>query len=112
MQASPTRPGSAFRAVIGWIPVALALAAIALLAGYFATGPHEPNIVIENGVAREDESAVARVWQLLMLAQLLFMLFFAVTWLPKDTRRAILLLGLQGALFFAAALPVYLLEHQ
>ena len=48
---------SAFRAPSGWIPVVLALAAIALLAGYLVTGPHEPNIVIENGVARQDETA-------------------------------------------------------
>ena len=106
-----SRGRSAYRAASGWIPVALALAALALLAGYLATGPHAPYMVVENGVAREDESAVARIWQLLMLAQLPFILWFAANWLPKDTRRALVMLALQGALFVAAALPVYLLEH-
>jgi hypothetical protein len=104
-----SRP-SAFRAPSGWIPVILALAAIALLAGYLVTGPHEPNIVIENGVAREDESAAARIWQLLMLGQLPFILWFAVSWLPRDSRRALAILAIQGTVFVAAALPVFLLE--
>ena len=111
MTATPSSNGSAFRAPSAWIPAALAVGAIALLAGYFVTGPHEPYIFVENGVAREDESAVARIWQLLMLAQLPFILWFAVNWLPRDPRRALMMLAIQGALFVAAALPVYLLEH-
>ena len=102
---------SPFRSRSGWTPLILAGTAIALLAAYFVTGPHEPYMVVENGVAREDESAVARIWQLLMLAQLPFILWFAVNWLPRDPRRALMMLAIQGALFVAAALPVYLLEH-
>jgi hypothetical protein len=110
MTATTSGKGSAFRAPSGWIPVVLAVVAIGLLAGYLATGPHEPYIVVENGVARTDESAVARIWQLLMLAQLPFILWFAANWLPKDSKRALAMLAIQGTLFFAAALPVYLLE--
>ena len=101
---------SPFRAISAWVPLLLAGAAIALLAGYFVTGPHEPNIVVENGVPREDETAAARIWQLLMLAQLPAILFFAVKWLPRDPRRATMILGLQALALIAAALPVYLLE--
>ena len=101
--------GSAFRAPSAWIPLALAAAAIALLAGYLATGPHEPTIVVENGVARQDESAAARIWQLLMLAQLPFILWFAAAWLPRDTRRAFVMLTLQIGAFAAAASPVFFL---
>ena len=101
--------GSAFRSPSAWIPVALAVAAMALLAGYFVTGPHEPYLVIENGVAREDETAAARIWQLLMLGQIPFILYFAVAWLPKDTKRALAMLAIQGAAFVTAALPIYLL---
>ena len=103
-------PGSAFRAKSAWIPVALAGAAIALLAGYFLTGPHAPSIVVENGVAREDESSAARLWQLLMLLQVPCVLYFAAWWLPKDPKRALAMLGIQGFAFVAAALPVVLLE--
>ena len=111
MTATPSDGSSAIRAWSGWIPVTLAAAAMALLAGYLLTGPHEPYIVVENGVPRADESAIARIWQLLMVAQVPFILFFAVTWLPKDGKRAILMSSLQGALFVAAAVPVYLLDH-
>ena len=38
---------------------------VAVLAGHLLTGPDEPNIVIEAGVPREDESSTARLWQLL-----------------------------------------------
>ena len=102
--------GSAFRAKSAWIPLALAGAAIALLAGYLMTGPHAPNIVVENGIQREDEGAVARLWQLLMLLQVPCVLFFAAWWLPKDPKRALAMLAIQGVAFVAAALPVWLLE--
>jgi hypothetical protein len=46
-----------------------------------------------------------------MLLQLPAILFFAVKWLPRDPRRATMMIGLQGLAFIAAALPVYLLEH-
>jgi hypothetical protein len=101
---------SAFRAPSAWVPVALAGAAVALLGGYLLTGPHAPNIVVENGVPREDEGAVAHLWQLLMLLQVPSVLFFAAWWLPKDPKRALAMLGIQGFAFVAAALPVWLLE--
>jgi hypothetical protein len=104
------QPGSPFRAPSAWIPVALAGAAIALLAGYLLTGPHEPTIVVENGVAREDESGTARLWQLLMLLQVPCVLYFAAWWLPRDPKRALAMLGIQGFAFVAAAAPVVLLE--
>jgi hypothetical protein len=104
------RPGSPFRAPSAWIPIALAGAATALLAGYLLTGPHAPTVVVEHGVARQDESGTARLWQLLMLLQVPCVLYFAAWWLPKDPRRALAMLGLQGFAFVAAALPVVLLE--
>ena len=66
--------------------------------------------MIEHGVARKDETAVARIWQLLMLGQVPFILYFAAVWLPKDLRRALRMLALQGTAFVATALPVILLE--
>ena len=57
-----------FRALTAWIPILMSGAAIALVAGYLATGPHEPYMVVENGVAREDEGAVAHLWQLPRIA--------------------------------------------
>ena len=105
-----TPPASPFRATSAWIPVALAGAAVALLAGYLLTGPHEPTLVVENGVPRHDESGTARLWQLLMLLQVPCVLYFAAWWLPRDPRRALAMLGIQGFAFVAAALPVVWLE--
>ena len=103
-------PGSPFRATSAWVPIALAGAAIALLAGYLLTGPHAPDVVVENGIPREDETSAARLWQLLMLLQVPCVLYFAAWWLPKDPKRALAMLALHGLAFVAAALPVWLLE--
>ena len=110
MQYATSSNGSAFRSPSAWIPLLLAGAAVAVLLGFLVTGPHAPNIVIEHGVPREDESAAARLWQLLMLAQVPAILWFAARWLPRDPKRAALMLAVQGATFVAAALPVFLLE--
>jgi hypothetical protein len=104
------RRRSPFRAPSAWVPLALAGASMAVLAGYLLTGPHEPHIVVENGIARADESSAARLWQLLMLLQVPCALYFAAWWLPKDPKRALAMLALQGLAFVAAALPVVLLE--
>lgn len=110
MTTMTSSDNSAFRAPSGWIPLALAASAVLLLTGYLATGPHEPTIVVEHGIARQDESAAARIWQLLMLGQLPFVLWFAAAWLPKDTKRAAVMLAIHGMAFTAAALPVVVLE--
>jgi hypothetical protein len=111
MTETTTTTASAFRAPSAWAPLLLATAALALVAGYLATGSHAPNIVVENGVAREDEGVPARLWQLLMLAQLVAIAVFLARWLPRAPRQAVAMLALQGLGLVAAALPVWLLEH-
>ena len=106
--SGPARPNP-FRSLSGWAPILLAAAALALVGGYLLTGPHAPNVVVENGVPREDEGAAAHLWQLLMVAQLLTIAAFAALWLPKAPRPAAVMLGLQGLAFVAAASPVFLL---
>lgn len=101
---------SPFRAVSAWMPLLLAAAALAVLGGYLLTGPHDPNIVVENGVAREDEGPAARLWQLIMGLQLLAIAVFAVRWMPRSPKSATAMLGLQGLAFVAAALPIFILE--
>jgi hypothetical protein len=111
MSNTTSPSASVFRAPSAWAPLALAAAALALLGAYLVTGPHPPNIVVENGVAREDEGAVARLWQLLMLAQLVAIAVFLARWLPRAPRQAAAMLILQGLGLIAAAVPVWLLEH-
>jgi hypothetical protein len=98
-----------FRARAAWIPILMSGAAMALVLGYVVTGPHAPNIVIENGIARQDEGAAARLWQLLMVLQLPVIGWFALRWLPRAPRMAIAVLACQAIAVVAAALPVFLL---
>jgi hypothetical protein len=82
------------------IPLAMSLAALALVIGHIATV----------GVAPEaDEGTTAHVWQLLMAGQLPVIAFFAITWLPRRPRQALLVLALQAAAGVAAAAPVFIL---
>lgn len=111
MSETTNQNGSAFRAPSAWAPLILAGAALAMLVAYLATGPHAPNIVVEHGVPREDEGVIAHLWQLLMLAQLVAIAVFLARWMPRAPRQAAAMLALQGLGLFAAALPVWLLEH-
>jgi hypothetical protein len=102
---------SAFRTLSAWFPLVLSAAAIALLAGYFFTGPHAPVLVNDHGLVREDEGTAAHLWQVLMVGQVVAIMFFAARWLPRDGKRASLMLALQVLGIVAAALPLYLAEH-
>ena len=106
----PPRP-TPVRSLAGWMPLILAGAALALLGGFWVTGPHAPNMVLDHGVYREDEGAAAHLWQLLMLAQLVAIAVFLVRWAPKAPRLTLMMLALQLCGLIAAALPVWLLEH-
>ena len=83
------------------IPLAMSLAALALVLGHTALF----------GVTREaDEGTAAHVWQLLMAGQLPVIAFFAIRWLPRTPRPALLVLVFQGVAGLAAAAPVYFLN--
>ena len=83
------------------LPLAMSCAALALVLGQIALV----------GVAREaDEGTEAHLWQLLMAAQVPMVAFFAITWLPRSPRPALLVLALQAAAAFAALAPVFLLN--
>jgi len=84
-----------------FVPLAMSLAALALVFSHIATA----------GVARQaDEGTAAHLWQLLMAGQLPIIAFFAIKWLPRRPRQALLVLALQAAAGVAAAAPVFLLR--
>jgi len=63
------------------------------------------------GVAREaDEGTAAHIWQTLVAAQIPIVAFFAIKWLPRTPRQAMLVLALQGGALLAALAPVFLLN--
>jgi hypothetical protein len=84
-----------------FLPVAMSLAALATVLIHVAL----------YGPARQaDEGAAAHIFQLLMLVQLPIVLFFALKWLPRFPRPALLVLALQAAAGLAALAPVFFLK--
>ena len=89
---------SLIRQPSAWIPIAMSLCALALVAGHLSI----------YGVAREaDEGTAAHLWQLLMAGQAPVVLYFAVKWLPRTHGQALRVLALQFAAGLAACAPVY-----
>jgi hypothetical protein len=83
------------------IPLAMSFAALSLVLGHMAFF----------GVAHEaDEGTAAHLWQLLMAGQIPVIAFYAVRWLPRTPRQALLVLVLQGGAGFTAAAPVFFLK--
>ena len=63
------------------------------------------------GTAHEaDEGAAAHVWQLLMVAQLPVMIYFALRWFPGNPRKALPVLVVQIGTVLAATAPVFFLK--
>ncbi|HLN93909.1 MAG TPA: hypothetical protein VK389_08600 [Thermoanaerobaculia bacterium] len=84
-----------------FLPVAMSLAALSLVLGH----------ILVFGVAREaDEGTAAHLWQLLIGGQLPVVAFFAIKWLPRAPRQALLVLVLQALVGLAALAPVFFLE--
>ena len=83
-----------------YLPVAMSLAALALVIGHVALF----------GAAREaDEGTAAHLWQLLMAGQMPIVAWFAIRWLPREPRQALPVLALQAAAALAALAPVFFL---
>ena len=82
------------------LPVIMSLAALATVLA---------RVAIVGGAREPDEGAAAHIWQLLMLGQVPIIAFFAIKWLPRNTRQALLMLAVQLAAALAALAPVLLL---
>ena len=92
---------STFKRPSALIPLAMSVAALAIVLGHVAI----------YGAAREaDEGAAAHMWQLLMAGQIPIIAFFAINWLPRAPKPALMVLGLQALAGLAAAAPVFLLN--
>lgn len=81
-----------------FLPLIFSLAALAVVLGHIAM----------YGTGREvDEGTAAHLWQLLMVAQVPLLAFFAVKWLPRDPKHALPMLALQVVAMLAAMAPVF-----
>jgi hypothetical protein len=84
------------RAPSAWLPMAMSLAAMALIAGFVA-------LIGVNDPGTGDEGPAARTFQLLMLAQAALIVLFAIRWVPVAPRAAVAIVALQVLL---AAIPL------
>ena len=83
------------------MPVVMSLGAIMLIG---------LQVVMHGIKPADDEGALAHLWQLLMVAQLPLIAFFACRWLRRAPRQALTILGVQLLALLTAALPVFVLS--
>ena len=85
----------------GYVPVAMSIGALAMVIWFVAL----------NGVVHQtDESAQAHLWQLLVAGQAPLIAYFALRWLPRATRPALVVLAMQtAALMLLAVAPLWAL---
>jgi len=89
-----------------FIPLVMSSAAIVTLLiaiAFGATDPPPPGV-------RPDEGTGAHIFQLLMVVQLPFILYFAIRWLHESFKTAVQVLLLQATAAIGALAPVFLLH--
>ena len=92
MNVSPMKKPSAL------LPIAMSLASLALVLGHAA----------RFGVVHEaDEGTAAHLFQILMVAQVPLVMYFALKWLPRAPRQTLVVLAWQAAAALAALASVY-----
>ena len=95
---------SLFRQPSAWMPLAMSLAALAMILGYVAM------FGIANGTSGGDEGAPARIFQLIMVAQWPIAAYFAFQWLPRRPKQALLVLALQAVAWIVPIATIIWLE--
>lgn len=90
-----------FRPLAAWVPIAMSLTALALVLFHIATAGTAP---------QGDEGTEAHIFQLLIAGQVPILIFYAVRWLPRDPKGALLVIGVQLVATACAMAPVYLLR--
>ena len=84
-----------------FLPVAMSFAALAVVLGH---------VVLFGAVREADEGPAAHIFQLLMVAQVPIVAFFAIRWLPRVPKYGLPVLALQAGAAIAALAPVYFLN--
>lgn len=84
---SPLEKTSLFKKPSAWIPILMSLAALTMILLYVA---------VFGVVHHQDEGAPARIFQLIMAAQLPIIAYFAFKWLRKRPAQALIVLALQA----------------
>jgi hypothetical protein len=91
---------SLFREPSAFLPLTMSAIAIAIVYGHAAMF----------GIVHEtDEGTPAHIFQLLMVVQLPFILYFMIKWIPRSPRASIPVLGLQVLAMITAFAGVFFL---
>ena len=93
---SPIRHWTAF------VPICMSLAALLLVLVF--------GFIVQPG-PQADEGAPAHLYQLLMTVQMPIVAYFAILWLPRRLRPALMVLALQGLAWLSAIAALYIFEH-
>jgi hypothetical protein len=91
---------STFKSPAAWIPIAMSLAALAIVLFHVAMFGIAP---------QSDEGVEAHLFQLLIAGQAPIVVVYAFRSLPRVPRAAFLVVGIQVLAMVAAIAPVYLL---
>jgi len=84
-----------------FLPLAMSFGALATVLLY---------VLIFGPAPQSDEGTAAHIWQILMAGQIPIIVFFAIRWLPRTPKDALLVLVLQGGAALMALAPVFLLR--
>jgi hypothetical protein len=85
-----------------FLPIVMSLASLCLILGHVA---------MFGFVHETDEGTPAHLFQLLMVGQVPIVGFFALSWLPRAPREALLVLGLQCAAAMSAFGALFVMER-
>ncbi|MGE0440167.1 MAG: hypothetical protein AB7L66_07120 [Gemmatimonadales bacterium] len=92
-----------FRKPSAFLPLAMSAVALLLIGGHLA---------LVGDVRQPDEGTAARVFQLLMAAQLPLMVWFAARWLPREGPSAARVLLAQATAWIVPIVLILLLESR
>ena len=85
----------------GYLPVVMSLGALVMIVWFVA---------VHGLVHQPDEGAQAHLWQLLVAGQVPLVAYFALRWLPRARRSALVVLALQAAaVMLLAVTPLWVL---
>jgi len=94
---------SLFKQPSAWIPLAMSFVALAMIVVFVAI-----NGFVSSG--NGDEGAPARIFQLIMVAQLPIAGYFTVKWLPKQPKQSLMVLAFQAIAWVIPIVTIIYLE--
>jgi len=83
---------------LAWIPVAMSLAILAMVL---------TTIGISGAVRQEDEGTQAHIFQIWLVLEVVLVTVFAVEWVPRRPKQALIILAIQILGALAACAPVF-----